>query len=57
MVSLEIIEKCLHVKVENYKFLFKYTIVKMYISFFSVSLVTIPEVLVKVNSSHFPFCF
>ena len=34
MVSLEIIEKCLRVKVENYKFLFEYTIVKMYISFF-----------------------
>ena len=50
MVSLEIIEKCLHGKVENYKFLFKYTIVKMYISFFSVSLVTVPEVLVKVYS-------
>ena len=50
MVSLEIIEKCLHVKVENYKVLFKYTIVKMYISFFSVSLVTVPEVLVKVYS-------
>ena len=58
MVSLEIIEKCLRVKVENYKFLFEYTIVKMYISFFfSVSLVTISEVLVKVNSSQFPFCF
>ena len=57
MVSFEITEKCLRVKVENYKFLFKYTIVKMYISFFSVSLVTVPEVLVKVNSSQFPFCF
>ena len=34
MVSLEIIGKCVHVKVENYKFLFKYTFGKMYISFF-----------------------